>query len=80
MISDTRGRESITLTIVAVAVIVLICKFAVEGITITSAITPTEVIITFSSMSAGEFGIAFAAVLAPWLHREWRKDKYKDVD
>ena len=62
-IKDSRGRESHTLLFVALAALVLIYKFAVAGLVIWG--------LTFPAMSAGEFGLAFAAVLAVWLGREW---------
>jgi hypothetical protein len=62
-IKDSRGRESHTLLFVALAALVLIYKFAVAGLTIWG--------LTFPAMSASEFGIAFAAVLAVWLARDW---------
>ncbi len=62
-IKDSRGRESHTLLFVALAALVLIYKFAVAGLTIWG--------LTFPAMSASEFGMAFAAVLAIWLGREW---------
>lgn len=67
-IKDSRGRESHTLLFVALAALVLIYKFAVAGLTIWG--------LTFPTMTATEFGIAFAAVLAVWLGREWT-DKTK---
>lgn len=66
-IKDSRGRESRTLLFVALAALVLIYKFAVAGLTIYG--------LTFPTMSATEFGIAFAAVLAVWLGREWQDKK-----
>jgi len=62
-IRDSRGRESHTLLFVALAALVLIYKFAVAGLMLWG--------LTFPAMSATEFGIAFAAVLAVWLGREW---------
>lgn len=62
-IKDSRGRESHTLLFVSLAVLVLIYKFGVAGLTVFG--------LTFPAMSAGEFGIAFAAVMAVWLGREW---------
>jgi hypothetical protein len=62
-IKDSRGRESHTLLFVALAALVLIYKFAVAGLSIWG--------LTFPAMSASEFGIAFAAVLAVWLARDW---------
>lgn len=67
-IKDSRGRESHTLLFVALAALVLIYKFAVAGLTIWG--------LTFPTMSATEFGTAFAAVLFIWLGREWT-DKTK---
>ena len=67
-IKDSRGRESHTLLFVALAALVLVYKFAVAGLTLWG--------VTFPAMSASEFGIAFAAVLAIWLGREWQ-DKAK---
>lgn len=72
-IKDTRGRESITLTFVTIAIISLIGKFWIEGATL----GPLG---TISTMSATEFGIAFAAILAPWLHREWVEKKNVQSD
>ena len=62
-IKDSRGRESHTLLFVALAAVVLIYKFAVSGLTLFGLVFP--------SMSAGEFGAAFALILAVWLGREW---------
>lgn len=67
-IKDTRGRESITLTFCTLAAITLIAKFATAGLTL-------PLIGLVPLMGAGEFGLAFAAVLAPWLHREWVEKK-----
>lgn len=69
-IKDSRGRESHTLLFVALAALVLIYKFAMAGLTIWG--------LTFPTMTASEFGIAFAAVLAVWLGREWRADPPKE--
>jgi uncharacterized membrane protein YccC len=62
-IKDSRGRESHTLLFVTLATLVLIYKFAVAGLTLFG--------ITFPAMTATEFGIAFGAVLAVWLARDW---------
>jgi hypothetical protein len=64
-IKDSRGRESHTLLFVALAALVLIYKFALAGLTLWG--------LTFPAMSASEFGIAFAAILAVWLGREWKE-------
>ena len=65
-IKDTRGRESITLTFCTLAFMVLLGKFLLAGV------------MGVPEMGAGEFGLAFAAVLAPWLHREWVEKKNVD--
>jgi cytosine/uracil/thiamine/allantoin permease len=64
-IKDSRGRESHTLLFVALAALVLIYKFTLAGLTLWG--------LTFPAMSASEFGIAFAAILAVWLGREWKE-------
>lgn len=63
-LTDSRGRESVTLTFVAVAALALIVKFVLAGLTLGP-------IGQIPAMGAGEFGVAFAAVLAIWLGREW---------
>jgi hypothetical protein len=55
-IKDSRGRESHTLVFVALAALVLIYKFAVAGLTLWG--------VTFPTMGATEFGLAFGTVLA----------------
>lgn len=70
-LKDTRGRESITLTLCVVAFSAILVKFVIAGMTIGS-------LGTMPNMGAGEFGLAFAAVIAPWLHREY-VEKKKDV-
>lgn len=62
-IRDSKGRESHTLLFVGLAALVLIYKFAVAGTTLFG--------LTWPAMNASEFGIAFAAVLAVWLARDW---------
>jgi hypothetical protein len=62
-VKDSRGRESHTLLFVALAVLVLIYKFFVAGLTLFE--------LTFPPMTAGEFGLAFGAIMAVWLGREW---------
>jgi len=66
-IRDSRGRESHTLLFVALAALVLIYKFGVAGTSLFG--------IAWPPMAAGEFGIAFAAILAVWLGREWTEKK-----
>lgn len=66
-IKDSRGRESHTLLFVGLAALVLIYKFAVAGTSILG--------IPWPAMGAGEFGLAFAGILAVWLGREWTEKK-----
>lgn len=66
-IRDSRGRESHTLLFVALAALVLVYKFAVAGTAIFG--------INWPAMSASEFGLAFAGILAVWLGREWQEKK-----
>ena len=63
-IKDSRGKESITLSFVAVSWFALIIKFVVAGVSLGSlGVMP--------AMGASEFGMAAAAILAIWLGREW---------
>jgi hypothetical protein len=64
VIKDSRGRESHTLLFVALAALVLIGKFALAGLAV-FGFGPLP------AMGAGEFGLAFAGVMAVWLGREW---------
>lgn len=66
-IKDTRGRESHTLLFVALAAVALIIKFVLAG----SVIDKWGLVVNVPAMSAGEFGLAFGAVMAVWLGREW---------
>ena len=66
-IRDSRGRESHTLLFVALAALVLIYKFGVAGTSLFGLAWPP--------MTASEFGIAFASILAVWLGREWTEKK-----
>ena len=74
LVKDSRGRESTTLTFVAISWAVLVIKFLFAGLTL-------PVVGQIASMTATEFGMAFTAVLAVWLGREWtekRKPKGSD--
>ena len=62
-LNDSRGRASHTLMFVVVALLVLIVKFAVSGLILFGYHA--------QEIAAQDFGIAFAAILAPWLGREW---------
>lgn len=62
-VKDSRGRESRTLFFVTVALVVLLPKFFLSGLTVFG--------LEFPSMTGGEFAAAFAAILAAWLGREW---------
>jgi len=68
-IKDSRGRESHTLLFVALAALVLIYKFAVAGLELWG--------LKFPAMSATEFGLAFAGILAVWLARDWTEKTAK---
>lgn len=63
-ILDSRGRESHTLLFVALAVAVLLLKFLVAGVDL-------PLLGAMPAMSASEFGLAYAGVMAVWLGREW---------
>jgi hypothetical protein len=65
---DSRGRESITLSLVVPAWLALLVKFLVAGLTL-------PVVGVVPAMSATEFGMAMAGVLAIWLGREWTEKK-----
>ena len=65
---DSRGKESITLTMVVIGWAILCAKFLLSGVAlpklgVQQLITPAE------------FGAAFALVLAPWIGREWTEKK-----
>lgn len=66
-VKDSRGRESHTLLFVALAALVLVYKFAVAGTSLLG--------VTWPAMSASEFGLAFAGIMAVWLGREWTEKK-----
>jgi hypothetical protein len=67
-IKDSRGKESTTLGFVFFSWLILILKFSVSGIDL-GALGVQQTI------SAGEFGMAVAAILAIWLGREWAEKK-----
>jgi len=67
-----KSRESTTLQLVIPAYFVLLAKFAVAGMTIWG--------FEFAQMTATEFGVAQAAVLAVWLTREWRSAHFKEKE
>ena len=63
-IKDSRGRESHTLMFVSVAIVSVIVKFIFAGLTLPGlGLLP--------QMEVSEFGMAFAAIMAVWLGREW---------
>lgn len=66
-LKDSRGRESTTLAFVSAAYAALLVKFVLAGATL-------PLFGTVPPMSATEFGLAVAGVLAIWLGREWRAD------
>lgn len=65
-IRDSRARESHTLLFVTLAVLPLIVKFSLAGLTLPH-------FGTMPAMAPGEYGIAFAGIMAVWLGREWIK-------
>jgi len=63
-LKDSRGRESTTLAFVSASWLALWLKFVLAGVTLPLfGLVPP--------MSATEFGLAVAGVLAIWLGREW---------
>ena len=62
--TDTRGKRSITLTYISVALAIVTIRFAIGGLTFGSfGQVPV--------MGVAEFGVAFLAIIAPWMQREW---------
>lgn len=68
LLKDSRGRESMTLSLVVPAWFALLVKFLAAGLTL-------PIFGTVPAMSATEFGLAIAGVLAIWLGREWTEKK-----
>ena len=68
LLKDSRGRESMTLSLIVPAWLALLVKFILAGLTL-------PVFGEVPAMSATEFGIAMAGVLAIWLGREWTEKK-----
>lgn len=72
---DSRGKESITLFLVAILLAILAFKFLIAGFTFGQFST--------EPIGADDFGIAAAAIMAIWLGREWtekRKPEAKQSD
>lgn len=67
-LKDSRGRESITLAFVTASWLAVWIKFIAAGATL-------PVFGTMPTMSATEFGLAEAGILAIWLAREWTEKK-----
>ncbi len=65
-------RESATLKMVTLGLAVLLPKFFISGVSISWG---GAEVFTSVAMGAGEFGIAFAALVAVWRQREWQKAK-----
>lgn len=64
LLTDTRGKKSITLTAVVAGLSILSLKFLVSGMTLWKlGVQPT--------IGAGEYGAAFLAILAVWAQREY---------
>jgi len=64
-------RESTTLKLVLIPWAVIVLKYAISDMMIFGSQT--------TYIDPASFGGAIALVLAPWLHREWRKDRYPDT-
>jgi hypothetical protein len=64
-----KSRESTTLQLVIMGYLAILIKFVVADLTIAG--------LDFPGMTATEFGISGAAILAVWLQREWREAKFK---
>jgi len=65
---DSRGRESVTLTFVAASWWAVWLKYILAGLVVPH-------VGTVPPMTATEFSIATAAILAIWLGREWTEKK-----
>ena len=63
-------RESTTLKLVIVPWALIVGKYAISDLMIMGSQT--------TYIDPVMFGGAIAIVLAPWLHREWRKDRYPE--
>lgn len=63
-------RESTTLKLVIVPWGLLVFKYAISDMMIFGSKT--------SYIDPAMFAGAIALVLAPWLHREWRKSRYPE--
>lgn len=66
--TDSRGRESTTLMFVTLSWLAVWIKFIFAGATL-----PVFGLVPL--MSATEFGMAMAGILAIWLGREWAEKK-----
>jgi len=62
---DSRGNPSKTLTFVAISWAVMTVKFATAGLVFAGQHIP--------AMDIQSYGIAAAAILAPWIAREWKE-------
>ena len=63
-------RESTTLKCVLVFASIFVYKFAISGTMAWGVEQPA-----FDPLA---FAAGTAMIMAPWLHIEWRKDRYKD--
>jgi len=66
---NVRDKESKTLFFVTVAFIVITLRFVFGGISLQSG----GLSIQIPTSGLVDYGTAFAAVLAPWLVREWKE-------
>ena len=68
LLKDTRGKPSITLTLVVPACLLLMGKYAIAGFALGAyGVQP--------AMTGIEFGTGFMLLLAPFLQREWTEKR-----
>ena len=68
LLKDTRGKPSITLTLVVPACLLLMVKYAIAGFALgVYGVQPP--------MTGIEFGTGFMLLLAPFLQREWTEKR-----
>lgn len=72
---DASGRESRTLALVGIALMVLVIRFSLGGLGMTFG----PISFNVEPMPALEFGGAAAAILSIWLGREWVKKEKPDA-
>jgi len=63
-------RESTTLKLILLPIIILVFKFAIGGYDFGYGAAPV--------ISAGEFGLSFSAIMSVWLVRETKEAYFKN--